>query len=136
MEEQKLNLKKFEGTKARLENRITVTASNSFGYPRKFYKDNNIENFKYVVLYYDEKNKVIGFLFTNSEEEGHKYTLIKSKQGYGASIVATSFFRTYNLDSKKYRGRYDWEKRNLEGVGELYVIRLVERQEIISEPLT
>lgn len=134
MEEQELNLKKFEKTRVRMVNKISVTASNSFGFPRKFYQDNNIQDFKYVVLYYDENNKVVGFQFTNNEEESHKFTLIKSKQGYGASVVATSFFRAYNLDSKQYRGKYVWEKKKVEGIGEVYVIKLNERQEKETVP--
>ncbi len=134
MENQDLSFKKFEKTRARLENRITITSSNSFGFPQKFYQDNHIQDFKYVMLFYDENNKAVGFQFTNDEEEGHKFTLIKSKQGYGAAIVATSFFKTYELEPKKYKGRYAWEKKNYEGIGELYVIRLVERQEQTGVP--
>lgn len=127
MEEQ-LNLKKFEKTKVRMVNKITVTSSHSFGFPRKFFQDNNIDNYKYVVLYYDEVNKIVAFLFINNEEENHKFTLIKSKKSYGASIVATSFFKSYNLDPKKYRGKYEWQKKDITGIGEVYLIKLMERQ--------
>lgn len=132
MEEQILNLKKFEKTRIRMVNRITVTASNSFGFPRKFYQDNNIQNYKYVILYYDENNMVIGFQFTNNEEETHKFTLIKSKQGYGASVVATSFFKAYNLDPKQYRGKYEWKTTEIERIGKVYVIDLFSKQNELS----
>lgn len=120
---------KFENQNSRFEDRITITTSNSFGYPRKFFNENNINQFKYVVLYFDPEQKNIGFLFTNDEQEKHKYSIIKSKQGYGGSIVATSFFKTNNIDPRKYHGKYNYEKTNLEGVGELFVIKLKERDE-------
>jgi len=38
------NFKKFEGRNARLESRITITKSNSIGFPTKFYVDNKIKD--------------------------------------------------------------------------------------------
>ncbi len=73
-------------------------------------------------MFYDEDQKVIGLKFTEDENEPHKYTLIKS-DGYGASIVATSFFKKYNLDPKKYKGKYEWKKVRTE-FGNLFVIEL------------
>lgn len=115
--------KKFENVRVRLENRITITKSNSIGLPMKFYQDNGIKNFKYAVLFWDEGNRAIGIYFTNGEKEGSKFTVIHS-QKYGGSIVARSFFRTHNIDPKIYHGRYEWEKYNLEGIGEIFVIKL------------
>lgn len=118
------NFKKFEKTNQRVENRITISASNSIGFPTKFFQDNHIGDYKYVVLYYDEIEKAVGIQFTNDEEEKHKFTLVKSKIGYGASIVATSFFKVNGIDAKLYRNKYDWEKVTEDGIGELYVIKL------------
>lgn len=123
------NFQKFEKTNSRFEDRITVTASNSIGFPTKFYQDNNIANYKFVVLYYDKDLKAIGILFTNSDEEKHKFSILRSKKGYGGSIVATSFFKTYGIDTKLYHRRYNWEKVNQEGIGELFVIKLQLRGE-------
>jgi len=123
------DLKKFTATNQRNENRITVTASSSFGFPLKFVKDNNVGNYKYVVIYYDEQEKVVGFLFTSNEEEQHKFTVIRSKRGYGGAIVATSFFKTNNIESKEYKGRYKWETQEMEGTGKIFVIKLTKRQQ-------
>lgn len=123
------NLKKFTATSQRNENRITVTASNSFGFPAKFFRDNKVENYKYVVIYYDEHEKIVGFLFINDEGEQHKFTIIKSKRGYGGAIVATSFFKTNNIESKEYKGRYTWEIQDMEGVGKIFIIKLMKRQQ-------
>lgn len=116
------NFKKFEGTGGKYETRITLTASRSIGLPTKFYEENNINNYKYVVLFYDEEQMVIGLKFTSDEVEPHKYTIIKGDK-YGASVVVTSFFKKYNLDPKMYRGKYEWEKEETE-FGTLFVIKL------------
>lgn len=121
--------KKFIATSKRNENRITITASNSFGFPTKFFKDNNVGDYKYVVLYYDEEQKAVGFQFTNEEAEMHKFTIIKSNRGYGGSIVATSFFKTNNIRPEEYKGRYEWESQEPEGIGKLFVIKLVNKQQ-------
>lgn len=88
-----------------------------------------MENYKYVILYYDEGEKVLGIQFSSDEQEKHRFSLIKSKQGYGASIVATSFFKVNGIDAKVYKNRYTWEKVAQEGIGELYVIKLKPREQ-------
>ena len=114
--------KKFEKKNIRLENRITLTKSNSIGFPQQFYQNNEIKNFKYVILYWDEKNKAIGIYFANEKEKGG-FKIIHG-QKYGAQVVVRSFLKENNIDPKIYYGRYDWEKYNLEGVGEIFVIKL------------
>ena len=116
------NFKKFESTGGKYETRISITGSRSISFPTKFYEDNNIKKYKFVVLFYDEEKKAIGLKFTEDKEEPHKYTLIKS-DNYGASIVATSFFKKYSLDPKKYKGKYEWKRVRTE-FGNLCVIEL------------
>lgn len=118
------NFQKFEGRNGRLENRITITKSNSIGFPSKFYADNKIKDFKYAVLYWDKENKVIGIRLTNEESETSKFTIMHSKIGYGGSVVVRSFFRMYGIDPRVYHGRYGWEKNNVDGIGEIFVIKI------------
>ena len=117
------NFQKFEGRNVRLENRITITKSNSIGFPSKFYADNKVKDYRYVVLYWDDDNRAIGIKFTNEEGEKSKFTIIHSKVGYGGSVVARSFFKTYGIDPKVYHGRYDWERHDIDGVGEVWQLR-------------
>ncbi|MBU1148757.1 hypothetical protein KKI23_01565 [Patescibacteria group bacterium] len=122
------NFKKFEAKNARLESRITVTKkSHSIGFPTKFYRDNGIKNFKYVVLYYDQPKKAVGIHFTSDEKEENTF-VINHSDNYGASIVARSFLKSNNLDPSVYHGRYDWEKHNIDGVGEVFVINLKKKE--------
>ena len=71
------HFKKFDKRNVRLESRMTITKSNSFGFPTKFSEDNNIKQFKYVVLFYDKDSRAIGIHFTNREEEQNSFSLIK-----------------------------------------------------------
>ncbi len=118
--------KKFEGKNVRLENRITITKSNQIGFPTKFYQDNGIKDFKYVLLFWDEGNRAIGIHFSNNEKEENKFKIMHSTKGYGGSVIARSFFRAYGIDPQKYRGRYEWEKYNIVGTGEVFVIKVEE----------
>lgn len=122
------NFKKFEGFGTKTDNRITITRSNSIGLPKKFHSDNKIKKYKHAVLYWDRQNEAVGILFTNDEQEKHKFSIMHSDK-YGGSIAAVSFFKKCDIDPKIYYGKYDWKKENIEGVGELFVINLKKKVE-------
>lgn len=119
----KYNFKKFDKRNVRTESRITITKSNTIGFPTKFSEDHKIKQFKYIVLYYDKNLKAIGIHFTNDEEEQNKFSISKSEK-YGASVIANSFFKVNSIDTKKYHGRYNWELKNSENIGKLFIIEL------------
>ena len=119
---------KFQNRHSRIEERITITKSNSIGFPSQFYHQNNIKDFKYAVLYWDVQEKSIGIRFTNDEsEKKNAFMIARSKIGYGGSISARSFFRHYKIDPTVYHGRYEWTKHSEASVGELFVISLMAR---------
>jgi hypothetical protein len=117
--------KKFEGVHKRLENRITITKSSSIGLPSKFYTDNEIDKFKFAVLFWDENQKAIGIHFSNKEDEKDKFTIVHNEK-YGGQLLAKSFFKSLNIDPKIYRGRYDFELKEIEGIGKVYIVILKE----------
>lgn len=123
------NFKKHEDVHGRFEARISITGVHSFGFPSKFYEDNDLKNYKYVVLFWDADNKAIGIQFTNDEEEKSKLTLVKSSK-YGASLSAKSFFTKNDIDPKKHKGRYEWKKVQIPNAGEAFVIELKEKEEV------
>jgi len=120
---------KFEGRNKRVEDRITVTKSAGIGFPTQFYKDNGIAENKYAVLYWDAQNRAIGIKFTNEEGDKASFVILKSKKGYGGNIAAKSFFKAYDIDTKRVYGRYDWEKTEIPEIGLIYTISLKERSE-------
>lgn len=123
------NFIKFEDKNARSEGRITITGSYSIGFPTKFYKDNNIENFNYVVLFWDAEQKALGIQFTNNQDEPGRFKIVKTRE-YGAMASTKSFFTKNEIDPKTVKGRYDWEKVNHSDAGEIFVINLKERKSV------
>lgn len=121
------SFKKFEGINNRFEGRITITKSNGIGFPTKFYIDNEIRNFKYVVLFWDGERQAIGIRFTSDEAEKSKFSIIHSTN-YGGSIVARSFFKTFGIDPLLVHGRYEWIKNRIDGVGEVFIIELIKQR--------
>lgn len=115
---------KFTAVRQRSVDKISITASNTFNFPSKFYNDNKLNRYKYIVIFYDKDRGAIGFQFTNNEEEKYKFTLQKSDKGYGGFVSAISFFKVNNIDPKIYKGRYDWKKEAAPEAGELFVIEL------------
>lgn len=119
---------KFENRNERVEERITVTKSNTIGFPSKFFTDNSVKDFKYVVLFWDPESKEIGILFSNDEaEKNNAFKISKSKIGYGGFIIARSFFRHNKIDTTTYYNRYEWKKVPYENNTELFVIKLEAR---------
>jgi hypothetical protein len=124
--------KKFEQTNGRFETRLTITRSKHIGLPTQFYKDNSIADYKYAVLYYDKENSAVALRFTNDEAETGRFSIMRSGQGYGGSVIATSFFKANKIDTSRYAGRYEWEKKplievGLPGEGNLFIVALKDK---------
>ncbi len=81
-----------------------------------------LRNFKYVVMFYDSENKMIGLKFTNDEqEEGAAKMNVKPN---GAMFTAKSFLDYYDIEYKEteqYEIRHDKE-------ADLYVFNLREAE--------
>lgn len=129
MDDTKFSWKKFDNLHARLEDRITVTKTGAIGFPTKFYEDNNIKEYKFIVVYYDESRNALGIHFTADENEKSKFAIAHSKQGYGGSAIVRSFFKVSRIDPKRYYGRYNFSIAEEEGIGKLYVFQLKERED-------
>ena len=121
------NFKKFDNRNVRLEDRITITKSYSIGLPSKFYSDNNIKNYKYASLYWEDEKKLIGIAFNNIPDKNN-FSITHSKIGYGGSIIAKSFFKTYNIDTQECHGRYTWKKEIIDTVGDMFIINIDEKR--------
>jgi hypothetical protein len=130
---------KFTARNSKYETRISISRSNSFGLPTQFYKEENIGQYQFVVLYFDPDALKIAFNFTNDMSEPGKFSITKSRE-YGASVVAASFFKGNRIDATRYYGKYDWKKvpaRELE-IDEdsmLYVIQMQDRSDILTSEL-
>lgn len=115
----------FTQVRAKLQSKITLTESGSFGFTSQLVKDEGLRPYDFVTLYYDSDAKAVGFRFHSDPSYPHLLKVIKSKE-YGVSVSATSFLNVNKIDPAKYSDRYGWKKVEQEGIGTLYVIELKE----------
>src|SRR5258708_15113218 len=122
---------KFTSVKQRSVDKISITGSYTFNFPRKFYEDNNLSDFKYVTIYYNKDEMSIGFEFNNNDEEKNNFKIQKNENGFGAFISATSFFKTNSIDVSRFKGRYDPSILEIPEIGKLFVIKLPSGSEAV-----
>lgn len=121
----------FEDTRSRFGEFISITDNKSFGLPRTFLNSQGITSSHKAVILYDEDEKKIALAFSlKNPPYGLTVRIPNDKQG--GMVVAKSFFESKKIDSKKYSGRYDFEKTSLRKLGldkdnDAYVITLKEK---------
>lgn len=115
------NFVKFDGYYSRGDNKIGINKSGLVRLSSGFCRDTDIKKFKFVVLYYDKDNNAVAFKFTNIKEDGRLKVTV---DGTGATVSASKFLKANNLNLRSYFRRYEWEKKNLPGIGEVFIIRL------------
>lgn len=130
------DFEQFKGVGSRLSTySISITKNGSFGLNSGFYNGEKIKDFSYVMLFFDKNKKTIGFLFTNSKSA--KGTFKISHGNNSGYIAARTFFMSIfpgNLDEvAKYARRYSPKKYHDEKIGELYYIRLEDKEPNIQK---
>ena len=124
-----LNLQKFEGRGSKTSRWISVTKSNSFGFPPAFFKENRLDKFSKVNLYFDPNAKVVGIKFLKDGEEA-SFALNKyGKEKKGASVVAKSFFSEYGIQAPRVNGRYEPTVTVRPDIGKVFLIQLEDHEE-------
>jgi len=125
-----LNLEKFEGRGSKTSRWISVTKSNSFGFPPAFFKENELDKFSKVNLYFDPNEKVVGIQFLKDGEEA-SFALNKygKENKQGASVVAKSFFTEYGIQASRVSGRYEPIVADRPDIGKIFLIQLEEHEE-------
>ena len=111
---------RFTKTKSRgYRPKVSIWSRGQIGFNQGFISRYNVEDYKFIVLFYDKEDKKIGFRFTKEDEEGCiKFSIKKT----GMVVSARAFLDYYNIDyseTRKYDVSYD------EG-DDLYVINLSE----------
>lgn len=131
MDIKSLNLKKFEEYGSKISRKISLNKSFSFGLPPAFYKEQGISNYTHAYLFFDEVQKVIGIQFfkISEGEKGVKINTYGEGDDMGATFIARSFFNKHNIDPRKYHGKYEFTKENVEVIGEVFLFQLKEHRE-------
>lgn len=112
------------------KNIIGIMRSFGFTFSAGFYHHNQIKDFKYVVLFYNQENGgSIGFAFTNSEEAKGRFKITHSDKKTSGSVTCRSFFFNYDLSSKieQIAGRYKPQGIEHPMFGKMFYIKLNEK---------
>jgi hypothetical protein len=132
MEQEQFKFEHFRDAGSKLSNySISITMNGSFGLNSGFYNAERINEYSYVMLFYDKNKKTIGFLFTKDKgEKGGTFKITHgNKSGY---ISARTFFISIlagNLNElKKYVGRFTPKTYRDEKIGTLFYITLKENE--------
>lgn len=122
----KYNFQEYNAIGGRIIPSISLGESGGFGVSAGFIKKYDIDSSTSAVkLFYDKEKKAVAFKFSNKIEEGMLKIKMAPKQG-GGHISANSFLIKFDLDAKKYKGRYTPEEIEMPNVGKVYVIQLQE----------
>ena len=95
---------------------ISITKK-SFSFYEGFITQNELQEKRFVELYFDAKSKVVGFQFSDSKAKGrYKISSINT-------IYNLSFLTNNGIDSKDVQGKYIPTKTKLNGE-EIFLIQL------------
>lgn len=111
---------KFTDIRKRIDTpKASIWSRGQIGFNQSAVEGYKIDNFKYVVLFYDRDTKRIGIEFTNDEKSKGAIKLVIRKAA-GASFSARAFLKNYRIDFKETH-RYDL---TYDEMNKLYVIDL------------
>jgi len=118
------NFEQFTEFKGKFTPIISLGKTGGFGFSTGFVERNKLGEYKYIKVFYDKLKNAVAFNFQKEKTEG----AVKFKnRGTGGYFSSKSFIGKYNIDPKKYQGRYTPKKIEVSNVGEVYVIELKDR---------
>ncbi len=95
---------------SRVVDKITITKNYLINFPSAFYKINNLNGKKSVLLLYNQDARQIAIIFKDDyDNRGFKITTSNNGQG-GGYITAKNFFAMHNLIGKIKVGRHTYER--------------------------
>ena len=124
-----MNFKLFESTGAKLStNAISISSNFGFGFLSGFHHRNNIKDFNYVSLLYNDKDDAIGFMFSKDRIKG-TFKMTHSDRNTSAGVVCRSFFTSNKIDDriKNLVGHYEPKEINSQELGKIFYIDLREK---------
>lgn len=105
--------------------KVSITNANAFGFLAGFTLRHNLQGFGYVSLSFNKKAPTaVGFKFNNDPKFPGNFKLTHNKNS--ASVSAHSFFQAYNINAKKYQGKYEPHEHKDPKLGKLFYILLEE----------
>ncbi|MBI2601083.1 hypothetical protein HYW42_03955 [Candidatus Daviesbacteria bacterium] len=118
----------FQGKHKRFSrNSISITIVCGIGFNSGFYFRNKIENFDYVLLFFDKEQQAIGFQFLKDGKVPGVLKINHEPRGNSGSTSASAFFKAYDIDAKTSKGRYEPKEHVDQKLGKIFYISLKEK---------
>jgi len=102
---------------------ISIRQNYTFGFNSRFFTKEHIIDTPYVMLYYDENKKLIGFYFSKNKISNSYKINIYTQHGY---LKTPKFFEYNKINIKDIIGAYEPKKYNDPKIGEIFYIQLKE----------
>ena len=116
----------FTRTGGRIDTpKASIWSKGQIGFNQAAVEKYRLDNYGYVLLFYDRDTKRIGLRFTNDNDSAGATKLIIRK-GAGASMSARAFLKHYNIyaeKTQKYDFKYDKET-------EFYIMELEDKNKL------
>ncbi len=122
------NFQEFNSVGGRILPSISLGKSGGFGVSAGFIKKYEPGNVVGVKLFFDKEKMAVGFKFLKKSEEGMMKIKMAPKQG-GGHISAQAFLIKFDLESKKYSGKYTPKEDPLPNGDKMFVIELKQKTE-------
>ena len=116
----------FNATGGRVLPSISLGESGGFGVSAGFVKKYEIASTTAVKIFYDQAQNAVAFKFYDKFEEGMLKVKMAANQG-GGHINANAFLIKFDIDAKKYKGKYSPTEIDMPNIGKVFVIELKEK---------
>jgi hypothetical protein len=117
------NFKEFNATGGRILPSISLGESGGFGISAGFIKKYDFSSLVGAKIFFDATKNVVAFKFLTAPEEGMMKIKMAPNQG-GGHISAKAFLIKFDIDSKKFSGKYTPQQKNIPNVGDVFLIEL------------
>ncbi len=118
------SFEEFTSFKGKFAAKISLVKAGGFGFSAGLFNKYGLKDSTAIKLFYDKEKMAVGFKFLKTQESGS--VKLKKREDTGGYLSAISFLNKYNIDSKKYSGRYDPQEVKDDNLGRLFVIELNE----------
>lgn len=120
--------KPFQGKNKRFgRNTISITKADGFGFNSGFYFRNNIKDFKYVLLFFQKEQSLIGFQFLNDGKIPGVLKITHEPRGNSGSVTASAFISAYDINVEESAGKYPVKDYKDSKQGKIFYISLKEK---------
>jgi hypothetical protein len=119
----------YNATGGRILPSISLGESGGFGVSAGFVKKYEIDSVVAAKIFYDQEKNAVAFKFSDKVEDGMLKVKLAPNQG-GGYISAKEFLIKFDIDSKKFKGKYTPAQIDMPNIGKVFIIELKENTKV------